>query len=544
MLSILGEKRDRRGLLNDFCRHIFLLFGTLVTFIFLRDYFLLNNAYLIDAVVVGLLGSYFKLQPSTKFFRFLFYSMVLICLFYILAAYPTLPSDIVNQEGRNWLSFKLYPTLSVFMCLGAFWRPTLLLVPICQIHWQKIQLWNMSGVHLSTTDYLTILEFGLLLVSGFLFVQFVALALRLKKGIQRNLFGRFFEKTDEEKVGQCQLSKLDIIAYFAVCTHMGNYLHSGIKKLRLGDDPFSWIIESQTQFLTVTTHVVGQLPITFGGNFFVNIYPFLENNIVVINFTTVILQLLCVFCVFKINWIKLITIAYDLQHVIIFLLSGIFFWKWIWLNTTIILGLRYLKTTALGVPLVLIGALLVVFSPLAFSIATLGWFETRAFNKAHFKAHTADGSSFIVPSNYFGSFSLTAAQQGIARPFEGHFETSTLANTQKRDTMLLAESCTLPTSERSKLANKKNTERMNNFIKNHHRYVLEKINEDGIWNYDLYPHHMWSNLASFNDFFELDKRKIVRYSYHVDSVCLSVINGVIEEKNVLSGSIEVEVTDV
>ena len=51
-------------------------------------------------------------------------------------------------------------------------------------------------------------------------------------------------------------------------------------------------------------------------------------------------------------------------------------------------------------------------------------------NKAYFQAITA-GKVYAVPSNYFGSFSITAAQQHIFRDFEGHLETQ-LGNTQNK----------------------------------------------------------------------------------------------------------------
>ena len=113
--------------------------------------------------------------------------------------------------------------------------------------------------------------------------------------------------------------------------------------------------------------------------------------------------------IFRITWIRNISIVYDIQHVIIFIVSGIFFWKWIWLNTTIIYACRFFnqnKSLQKSRSTIFLGSLLLIFSPSIFTTANLGWFETRSLNNAYFQAVTQDGTTYHVPTNFLEVFPL------------------------------------------------------------------------------------------------------------------------------------------
>ena len=58
------------------------------------------------------------------------------------------------------------------------------------------------------------------------------------------------------------------------------------------------------------------------------------------------------------------------------------------------------------------------------------------------------------------------------------------------------------------------------FIKNHHKYIKQNVDETGYINYDLFPHHVWSNPFLYKKFKSLDKRDITGYKIVVDSICL------------------------
>ncbi|MEP3465519.1 MAG: hypothetical protein ABJN65_05785 [Parasphingorhabdus sp.] len=264
------------------------------------------------------------------------------------------------------------------------------------------------------------------------------------------------------------------------------------------------------------------------------------NMVFLINLGTIVFQLLCVVAVFRISWVRLISLIYDIQHILIFLLTGLLFWKWIWLNTGIIITLKKLNGKTVPTQISVFSLVVLILSPTVFNTATLGWFDTRSFNNAYFVAITKDGNEYRVPSNYFLSFSVTAAQQGLGRPFEGHFDTSTYGNTQNKEIMKEAENCALPVDTSLGVNNKKNRQRIGKYLKMHHQFILENVNKDGRLNYDFYPHHIWSNLFQFNSFKSLDKRTIEKYKFVVESVCLSVQDGILIEKLVHGSELIVE----
>ena len=59
--------------------------------------------------------------------------------------------------------------------------------------------------------------------------------------------------------------------------------------------------------------------------------------------------------------------------------------------------------------------------------------------------------------------------------------------------------------------------------------MLTKVNDRGLINYDLFPHHMWSNPFLFEEFYALDKREITSYNINIDTICLVKNNNMIEK---------------
>ena len=75
---------------------------------------------------------------------------------------------------------------------------------------------------------------------------------------------------------------------------------------------------------------------------------------------------------------------------------------------------------------------------------------------------------------------------------------------------------------------------------NHHTYILEAINKEGVINYDLYPHHIWSVPSHFQEFNALDKRKIQAYVFHIQSGCTKYEEGKVHYDIKLEGTYKIE----
>jgi hypothetical protein len=63
------------------------------------------------------------------------------------------------------------------------------------------------------------------------------------------------------------------------------------------------------------------------------------------------------------------------------------------------------------------------------------------------------------------------------------------------------------------------------FIRRHHQQILSMVDEHGLYNYDLFPHHIFSMPWVLTNFKALDKRRITKYRYEINTLCLSYEDG-------------------
>jgi hypothetical protein len=65
------------------------------------------------------------------------------------------------------------------------------------------------------------------------------------------------------------------------------------------------------------------------------------------------------------------------------------------------------------------------------------------------------------------------------------------------------------------------------FIRGYHRYMLERLDDDGRWSNDFYPHHFWTAPSVARDFASVDMRTVTDYILVVESVCLDAKTGAV-----------------
>ena len=220
----------------------------------------------------------------------------------------------------------------------------------------------------------------------------------------------------------------------------------------------------------------------------------------------------------------MITAFYDLTHVVIFVVTGIFFWKWILLNTILLLSLRYVRDADIRPVVRMLGPLFVVGGTLVFFAARLGWYESHALNDHYFVAETQRGVKYRVPSNFFLGASVTVAQQVLGSLSAPVFPTLVWATTFSNDVRRSAERECASQPLGDKRAYRGRENQIRRFVEQHHAHILALSDRNGRVAYDWYPHHIWSNPFMFGDFNRLDKRTIVRYWYVVEPKCIDAQN--------------------
>ena len=252
----------------------------------------------------------------------------------------------------------------------------------------------------------------------------------------------------------------------------------------------------------------------------------------------------------NIRWSIILTVFYDLMHISIFILSGIFFWKWILLNVAIIFSLQAFRAPRLPWALKSLAVLIIILGPAIFFMARLGWYDTPSYNHLFVQAVTKDGRTIKVPSNYFLTTSVTFAQGriGLAKmQIAGHLPVRTFGNVRAKNKKKLAEQCLLPLVENDPETRWRTVEKignMANFIKRHHMFVMSRVNEEGRLRYDLFPHHIWSNPFEYTEFERLDKRTILGYRIVIESVCLNFEYGELKKRTIAKTEHYVDVTDI
>lgn len=286
-----------------------------------------------------------------------------------------------------------------------------------------------------------------------------------------------------------------------------------------------WLMENPTYQLALNASAGGFLPLSqfpevnafiLGGAYYLN--P-------VINFSILFGQLAAIFCLAKRKHMIFATAFFDLTHIVIYLLSGIFFWKWILFNFALIFGIRKLPKFVETKSLFVAGVLAVLIAPKALQIIPLAWYDSPAVVLSETIVVTNDGKEFKVPSNYFGTISVSAAQHRFGRPEQGHFPTATWGTTQNKSVFEQARlGCNF---DDYSWVFKQNEEEIRTLINNAHLYALQQEQKRGDYNYNLFPHHIWSNPFDDTGFSNLKISDINHYLYRTSSNCFVAADGAV-----------------
>jgi len=460
--------------------------------------------------VLAILGSRARFvdlpSPMKMLLGFIFAS------FAIYLAFPlTLPADS-GFDGVTEFILKYRHVMLPALILAGFWRPSLGALGLVLTLVERITLERWLGENLSATEFFPLAEVAIFLV--------IAAAIHSWFGKTMWLRSAAEPLHDGDRIDI--LSKMTLLG---ICIHLANYFYSGVQKLLIGHTPVSWMLFNHTENLIPVHLVYGQLPLSIMNGLPELAYMALGFVIIPLNLSVVVGQLLSLLSVLRISWIRIISGFYDLTHVVIFLVSGIFFYKWILLNIAIIVALAPLRGKLVPRPLQALMVVWILAAPAVFFVAHLAWWDAMSFNKEKIVAVTDDGREIEIPTNYWGSFSVSYAQQRRSSTMLSLLFPYRNGTTKDQDIAALANRCevklpaeTVKPEEIAAYVDPENEIRDHILI--HHRYVLQNLDSGGRYNYDIYPHHIWSTLWGYDDFAGLDMRKVVSYRFIGQAICV------------------------
>ena len=126
--------------------------------------------------------------------------------------------------------------------------------------------------------------------------------------------------------------------------------------------------------------------------------------------------------------------------------------------------------------------------------SAFAWLDSRSMNRVQLFAVTDDGAEYLVPSNYFLGLSVTFAQNRLVWPAEGAVPTNTWGVSRDRDIMERGLACNWTADDLSERVVPFSVPQAQiaYFIQRYHQQVLSMLDADGRFEYDLFPHHIFS----------------------------------------------------
>ena len=465
-------------------------------------------AYMLGILILAAVGMRVSYQATDQVNCFAIRGLTIILGAYLVLAEPSFNAESNSMQGSLIWHFTWIRWVGVAAAAATWWRPSFGLITATSVIVSKaltVAILQISG--LSPTDYLPVVEFLIILILGVL-LSSLLLALQGHVTALKKLEWKNWLRDAPT-----------IVFLFAVAIHFGNYFHSGLAKVLLDGPILAWI-GNITPALMEIAEIAGHSPIALSPELAANLHTWMLNNYVLFNAVTLITQLGSIVALRRISWALWMTVFYDITHIVIALLTGIFFWKWILLNAIIVACLTQMRHSVISPGTYVLLVATVLFGQTVFFTGKLGWFDSQGFVHHYFNVVDSDDNTIRVPSNFFLSGSLTVAQNRMGTPSNKHFPLRTWGNARSYEIVEATRTgCTF--SDQTHNIYPFDAKRLENYIRAHHNFMLARsplLEQAGI---DRYPHHIFSVPWLHTDFYNLDLRRVTHYEYVVESICLN-----------------------
>ena len=413
--------------------------------------------------------------------------------------------------GANGAFFCLGTMIAIAAGLAAFWRPSFVLPLLFHYVAFRHQLNRVSGVAISETDYLSMLDVGEFIAIGALFSVF----LTGRKG--RHLLPAWVD------IAELKTTAATLIWIWAVGAHLGNYFISGWTKIQAGgDEPLFWLLHNPTQ----TSILIG---LERGDNLLAawpSLVQFSWDAVVTagvaLNLFVLGVQIAAPLALTHRRVLMAFTVMFDLFHLAVVGTLGAFFFFWIAVNILIYVSAKRIDDRAMTPLVKLVGLTAILTAHVIFYTSHLGWLDGAKLASPSFYAETRDGKTVPIPPVYFGIMSYSIAQTAMFIP-EDHFPMRLGGNTYNRKDWTDAQTCGADTLHEQNTGVSLAT--IESMIREGDAAMRRSPGVKDANLFYFYPHHMVSNPMMYEAFNRLSMNDIVGYRYRVDSVCLGLADG-------------------
>ncbi|WGJ14982.1 hypothetical protein QEV83_01335 [Methylocapsa sp. D3K7] len=427
------------------------------------------------------------------------------------------------------LFFRCGALIAITCATLGLWRPSLLLPGLIYYDLSRRVFADLTGVDLVATDYLNLLqiaEFALIgsLLTLFMFGRADTVG-PAAKTTMANRLRPWLRSLSPSEGDRLRKISMDLIWSVAIGVHLSKYFWSGIIKLKMDWSPWTWIFHNET-YLGVLLGLERGSPLLssqFATQLF---YGTLAYFVIVANIMVVTAQLSSPFSILRARYLLILAMFFEVFHIVVFFSIAALFWTWIGVNTIVVICCSRLREEDFTPAMKMTAFVSVFFALFLFDTPRLGWMDTRAVVSQYFTVETADGRSARVPTEYF--MSPTSYTVGHAAMFvpPGHFPWTMSGTQSNLKSAREANACAQPKVSREQIVGP-DLAAVKSLVRNTHALMTAYpfVKDAGL--FYLFPQHMFSDPFYYQDFNNISLKDVVRYKYVVDSVCLSLKDGLL-----------------
>lgn len=438
-------------------------------------------------------------------------------LFDLFGPFPG-PPNILFGSGDHLLFFRYGALLAVLAGIASFWRPSFL-VPLFfyYVAWRKM-VSVVSGIYVTETDYLGMLDVGSFSVLGVL----TTITLTSRWVTERvPLLRRPISFPDGLK-GLRQRS-YDLIWACAAGAHLGSYFWSGIAKVQAGEErPWTWLLDNPTQTSILMGLERGDAPLAAWPSVLQFVWDTIVQHQLLFNIVVLGAQLLSPLASISTRALSFFCLLFDAFHIGVYLTLGALFFFWIALNLFIVAAARTMPRGGFTPAMKLVMVATVVFGRFFFYTNYLGWLDGPKLASPQFYVETRDDQQILAPATYFGIYSYMIGTGNLYVP-DNHFKLRVGGNNRDLDSWRDATACGPEVLERQETG--VTMQAVENLVRRADKFFRAHPWVKNSGSFYAYPHHMLSNPWMYSEFNKLRMDDIVAYHYVVDSVCLNLAQG-------------------
>lgn len=428
------------------------------------------------------------------------------------------PPNILFGSGDRILFFRYGALLAIAAGVAAIWRPSFLVPLFYFYHAWREMVSVVSGIFVTETDYLGMLDVGNFCVLGVLatIVLTTPWASKRVPWLQTALASPDGLKGLRDRA-------YGLIWACAVGAHLGSYFWSAVAKLQAGGEkPLTWLFENPTQTAMLLGLERGDAPLGVwpGGLQFV--WDAVVHNQLLVNAVVLGSQLLSPLAAISTRSLSFFCLLFDIFHVGVYFTLGALFFFWIALNLFIVAAARALPRDGFTPAMKVVMVSTIICGRFFFYTNYLGWLDGPKLASPQFYVETRDGRQLLAPSTYFGIYSYMIGTGTMYIP-ENHFRFRVGGNNHDLVTWRDAITCGPEVLARQDTG--VTMEAVEKLIRETDGFFRANPWVKASNSFYAYPHHMLSNPWMYPEFNKLPMDDIVAYHYVVESVCLNLVEG-------------------